>query len=204
MCVDDYVWISSQRSTGWGGVLKCHSQPPAPGFTSLWKDPGVTSEGPRQGALLLSSPTFQFRDFTKASVDVTSLLSDQVTPKLAEIIGGGIIPLGHLSCKWHVKCAITMDDHLEQYPLTAAWVNMHIHTHIHTHICIHICKHTYTHIHTYIHICIHTNIHICTIYTHIHICIYRTIALISHTSKVMLKIFQAKLQQYVTQEFPDV
>ena len=26
---------------------------------------------------------------------------------------------------------------------------------------------------------------------------YRTIALISHTSKVMLKIFQAKLQQYM-------
>ena len=97
-----------------------------------------------------------------------------------------------------------MDDHLEQYPLTAAWVNMHIHTHIHTHICIHICKHTYTHIHTYIHICIHTNIHICTIYTHIHICIYRTIALISHTSKVMLKILQARLQQYVNRELPDV
>ena len=32
----------------------------------------------------------------------------------------------------------------------------------------------------------------------------RTIALISHTSKVMLKIFQAGLQQYVNQEFPDV
>ena len=33
---------------------------------------------------------------------------------------------------------------------------------------------------------------------------YRTIALISHASKVMLKIFQAKLQQYVNQEIPDV
>ena len=33
---------------------------------------------------------------------------------------------------------------------------------------------------------------------------YCTIALISHTSKVMLKIFQAKLQQYVNQEIPDV
>ena len=32
---------------------------------------------------------------------------------------------------------------------------------------------------------------------------YRTIALISHASKVMLKIIQAKLQQYVTHEFPD-
>ena len=33
---------------------------------------------------------------------------------------------------------------------------------------------------------------------------YRTIALISHTSKVMLKIFQVRLQQYVNQELPDV
>ena len=33
---------------------------------------------------------------------------------------------------------------------------------------------------------------------------YRTIALISHTSKVMLKILQAKLQQYMNHELPDV
>ena len=33
---------------------------------------------------------------------------------------------------------------------------------------------------------------------------YCTIALISHASKVMLKILQARLQQYVNQEFPDV
>ena len=33
---------------------------------------------------------------------------------------------------------------------------------------------------------------------------YHTIAVISHTSKVMLKILQAKLQQYVNCEFPDV
>ena len=33
---------------------------------------------------------------------------------------------------------------------------------------------------------------------------YRTTALISHTSKVMLKILQARLQQYVNCEFPDV
>ena len=32
---------------------------------------------------------------------------------------------------------------------------------------------------------------------------YRTIALISHTSKVILKILQAKLQQYVNCELPD-
>ena len=32
----------------------------------------------------------------------------------------------------------------------------------------------------------------------------RTIALISHASKVMLKIFQARLQQYVNRELPDV
>ena len=31
-----------------------------------------------------------------------------------------------------------------------------------------------------------------------------TTALISHTSKVMLKILQARLQQYVNQKFPDV
>ena len=33
---------------------------------------------------------------------------------------------------------------------------------------------------------------------------YRTIALISYTSKVMLKILQARLQQYVNCELPDV
>jgi len=33
---------------------------------------------------------------------------------------------------------------------------------------------------------------------------YRTIALISHISKVMLKILQARLQQYVNRELPDV
>ena len=32
----------------------------------------------------------------------------------------------------------------------------------------------------------------------------RTTALISHASKVMLKIFQARLQQYVNRELPDV
>ena len=34
--------------------------------------------------------------------------------------------------------------------------------------------------------------------------IYHTIALISHVSKVMLKILQARLQQYVNHEIPDV
>ena len=33
---------------------------------------------------------------------------------------------------------------------------------------------------------------------------YCTISLISHTSKVMLKILQTRLQQYVNQEIPDV
>ena len=33
---------------------------------------------------------------------------------------------------------------------------------------------------------------------------YRTIALISHASEVMLKILQARLQQYVNCELPDV
>ena len=33
---------------------------------------------------------------------------------------------------------------------------------------------------------------------------YHTIALISHTSEVMLKILQARLKQYVNHELPDV
>ena len=33
---------------------------------------------------------------------------------------------------------------------------------------------------------------------------YQTIALISHATKVMLKILQARLQQYVNSELPDV
>ena len=33
---------------------------------------------------------------------------------------------------------------------------------------------------------------------------YRTVALISHTNKVRLKILQARLQQYMNQELPDV
>ena len=33
---------------------------------------------------------------------------------------------------------------------------------------------------------------------------YHTIALMSHTSKVMFKILQARLQQYVNHELPDV
>ena len=35
-------------------------------------------------------------------------------------------------------------------------------------------------------------------------CNYSTIALISHTSKVTLKILQVSLQQYVNREFPEV
>ena len=34
--------------------------------------------------------------------------------------------------------------------------------------------------------------------------IYHTVALISHTSKIMLKILQARLQQYVNHELPEV
>ena len=33
---------------------------------------------------------------------------------------------------------------------------------------------------------------------------YRTVAVISHASKVMLKILQARLQQYMNHELPDV
>ena len=58
------------------------------------------------------------------------------------------------------------------------------------------CIHIYTYAHTY------TQTY--TYAPYIHTCIYHTVALISHTSKVMLKILQAKLQQYVTQEFQDV
>ena len=33
---------------------------------------------------------------------------------------------------------------------------------------------------------------------------YHTIALVSHTSKVLLKILQARLQQYMNRELPDI
>ena len=33
---------------------------------------------------------------------------------------------------------------------------------------------------------------------------YRTIALISHASKVMLKVLQTRLQEYINHELPDV
>ena len=33
---------------------------------------------------------------------------------------------------------------------------------------------------------------------------YRTVALISHAGKVMLKILQARLQQYMNCELPDI
>ena len=41
---------------------------------------------------------------------------------------------------------------------------------------------------------------------YVYLCLWwcRTIALISHASKVMLKILQARLQQYVNRELPDV
>ena len=38
----------------------------------------------------------------------------------------------------------------------------------------------------------------------LHNCCYCTVALISHASKVMLKILQSRLQQYVNCELPDV
>ena len=38
----------------------------------------------------------------------------------------------------------------------------------------------------------------------IYLFLYHTIALISHASKVMLKILQARLQQYMNHELPDV
>ena len=44
----------------------------------------------------------------------------------------------------------------------------------------------------------------CSNYRTIECSNYRTTALISHASKVMLKIFQARLQQYMNSELPDV
>ena len=38
----------------------------------------------------------------------------------------------------------------------------------------------------------------------LHNCTHFTIALISHASKVMLKILQARLQQYMNCELPDI
>ena len=45
-------------------------------------------------------------------------------------------------------------------------------------------------------VCFHSNTKECSN--------YHTIALISHASKVILKILQARLQQYVNRELPDV
>ena len=42
------------------------------------------------------------------------------------------------------------------------------------------------------------------IYKVLSIANFHTIALISHASKVMLEILQARLQQYVNRELPDV
>ena len=61
----------------------------------------------------------------------------------------------------------------------------------------------------YIYVCIYTYI---ISNHHIYLCKdnakecsnYRTFALISHASKVVLKILQARLQQYVNHELPDV
>ena len=46
------------------------------------------------------------------------------------------------------------------------------------------------------------NIIICIL--SIYLFLYHTIALISHASKVMLEILQARLQQYMNRELPDV
>ena len=65
-------------------------------------------------------------------------------------------------------------------------------------------------------VCVYISLCVCVcvyIYIYIKKCVcinakecsnYRTIALISHASKVMLKILQARLQQYVNRELPDV
>uniref|UniRef100_A0A4W2FDY4 RNA-directed DNA polymerase n=1 Tax=Bos indicus x Bos taurus TaxID=30522 RepID=A0A4W2FDY4_BOBOX len=89
---------------------------------------------------------------------------------------------------------------------------LQIHTHIHTHRGVYVyitCPYTY--ICTYIYTCIH-HTYICK---YIYASVYKkgnakecsnycTIALISHASKVMLKILQARLQQYANRELPDV
>ena len=63
-------------------------------------------------------------------------------------------------------------------------------------------------------VCIYVSVCVCVcIYIYIYKCVcinakecsnYHTIAHISHASKVMLKILQARLQQYVNCELPDV
>ena len=67
-----------------------------------------------------------------------------------------------------------------------AWTHMHTHVHTHT------FRWTHSHSYPYSHIDTHTD-------SHCH-----TIALISHAAKVILKIPQARLQQYVNCERSDV
>ena len=76
----------------------------------------------------------------------------------------------------------------EDYILIQSYTKTHMHTHAHTHTF----RGTHSHSYPYSHIDTHTDSY------------YHTIALISHTSKVILKIPQARLQQYVNCELSDV
>ena len=75
-------------------------------------------------------------------------------------------------------------------------------------VCVYVC--VYICVYIYIFVCVCVYISVC-VYIYKCVCInakecsnYDTIALISHASKVMLKILQARLQQYVNRELPDV
>ena len=76
----------------------------------------------------------------------------------------------------------------EDYILIQSYAWTHIHTHVHTHTF----RGTHSQSYPYSHIDTHTDSY------------YHTITLISHASKVILKIPQARLQQYVNCELPDV
>ena len=73
----------------------------------------------------------------------------------------------------------------EDYILIQSYAWTHIHTHVHTHTF----RGTHSQSYPYSHIDTHTDSY------------YHTITLISHASKVILKIPQARLQQYLNVSF---
>ena len=80
----------------------------------------------------------------------------------------------------------------------------------------HVCMCVHMHKCVCVHICARAKLCTCKVVCSVHVipiakkgnakkCSnYRTIALISHARKVMLKILQARLQQYMNHELPDV
>ena len=84
----------------------------------------------------------------------------------------------------HGICKFLCEDYI--LIQSSAW------THIHTHVPTHTVRGTHSQSYPYSHIDTHTDSY------------YHTITLISHASKVILKIPQARLQQYVNCKLPDV